>query len=79
MIPLEFQKLQITDLLLLTQYKQVTSTLNKLQFGTVIIKAYGKSLRPTLCSELSAQRSKYQLNLPLYVQIASVIQYLLSL
>ena len=40
MIPLEFQKLQITDLLLLTQQKQVTSKLNKQQYGTVIIKAY---------------------------------------
>ena len=64
-IPIEFQKFQITDLLLLTQHKQVTSKLNKQQFDTVIIKAYDKSLRSNLCSELSVQRSKYQLNLPL--------------
>ena len=55
-IPLDFQKFQITDVLLLTQYKQVTSKLNKKQFGTVITKAYGISLRPNLCRELSAQR-----------------------
>ena len=42
MIPLEFQKFLITDLLLLTQHKQVTSKLNKQQFVTVVIKAYGK-------------------------------------
>ena len=55
MVPLKFQKFKIADLLLLTQPKQVTSKLNKQQFRTVIIKAYGKSLRPNLCSELSAQ------------------------
>ena len=64
-ILLEFQKFQITDLLLLTQHKQVTSKLSKQQFDTVIIKAYDKSLRSNLCSQLSVQRSKYQLNLPL--------------
>ena len=66
MIPLEFQKFQITDLLLLTQHKQVTSKLNKQRFGKVIIKVYGKRLRPNSCSQLSAQKNKYQLNLPLW-------------
>ena len=42
-ISLEFQKLQIRDFLLLTQHNQVTNKLNKQQFGTVIVKAYGKS------------------------------------
>ena len=56
MIPLEFQEFQITDMLLLTQHRQVTSKLNKQQFGALIIKAYGKRLRPNLCSKLSAQR-----------------------
>ena len=58
MIPLEFQKFQITEL-------QLTSQLNKQRSCTVIIKAYGKSLRPNLGNQLLAQRSKYQLNLPL--------------
>ena len=58
MIPLEFQKFQIIDL-------QVTGKLNKQQFDTVIIKEYSKSLRPNSCRKLSAQGSKYQLNLPL--------------
>ena len=59
MIPLEFQKFQITEL-------QLTSQLNKQRSCTVIIKAYGKCLRPTnLGNQLLAQRSKYQLNLPL--------------
>ena len=55
MIPLEFQKFQITYLLLLIQHKQVMSQLNKQQFGIIIITAYGKSLRPNLCSKLSVQ------------------------
>ena len=65
MILLEFQKFKMTDLLLLTQREQITTKLSKQQFGTVVIKAYGKSLRLNLCSEPSAQRNKYQLNLPL--------------
>ena len=45
MIPLEFQKFLITDLLLLTQHNQVTSKLNKQQqFVTAVIKAYGKKI-----------------------------------
>ena len=64
-IPLEFQKFYITGLFLLTQHKKVMSKLNKQQFGTVAIKAYGKSFRPNTCSKLSAQQCKYQLNLPL--------------
>ena len=43
-IPLEFQKFPITNLLLPTQHKQVTRQLNKQKLGTVIIKTYGKSL-----------------------------------
>ena len=58
MIPLELQKFQITEL-------QLTSQLNKQRSCTVIIKAYGKSLRSNLGNQLLAQRSKYQLNLPL--------------
>ena len=65
MILLEFQKFKMTDLLLLTQREQITTKLSKQQFGTVVIKAYGKSLRLNFCSESSAQRNKYQLNLPL--------------
>ena len=59
MIQLEFQKTRITDFLLLTQHKQVTRKLNKQHFGTVTIKAYGKSLSPNSCSESSEERSKY--------------------
>ena len=44
MIPLEFQKFWITDLLLLTQHNQVTSKFNKQQSGSLIIKAYDESL-----------------------------------
>ena len=63
MITPEFQKFRTADLLLLTEYKQEANKLNKQQFSTVIIKAYCFSLKPNLCSELSAQRSNYQLNL----------------
>ena len=43
MIQLEFQKSPIRYLPQPTELKQVTSKLNKQQFGTVIIKAYDKS------------------------------------
>ena len=48
-----FPKVHITDFLLLTQHKHVTSKLNKKHFGTVIIKAYGENLKPNSFIELS--------------------------
>ena len=61
------QKFHITDLFMQSPTQASKKQTGKQKFGTVIIRAYSKSSRSDSCSELSAQQSKYQLSLPLWL------------